>query len=230
MAINQQTATAKLYLKIQNLPAPFDRLADFLVSEKAVMTGSFLFSCIMDVDFKANDIDLVFGPGFSGIEHLEKLGWSYVPKNRKTSSEGYLNRAHVFNEFHMAHPKCPGVFINYIQYQEGDSQAALQKCIDDNFDLDGCTLQWNGKEWHLADDVVLEDFFNKTLKYREVCLYERINPGREEKCKPNSAVCNKTPVETAVRECILERLHKYEMRGFKIVNADKIRDVIQRSR
>ena len=226
MAINQQTATAKLFLKIQNLPAPFDNLAHFLITEKAVITGSFLMDCVLnDVDFKANDIDLVFGPGFDGIHALEKMGWSYFPSRlRKACKYGYLNRAHVFNEFHMTHPKCPGVFINYIQYQEGDSQAALQQCIDDNFDLDGCTLQWNGKEWHLAADVVFEDFMNKKLKYREVCLYERVNPGREKECQ---AICNNLPVEKAVRECILERLHKYEMRGFTIVNADKIRAVVQ---
>lgn len=220
--------TTRLMENLKKLPAPLNDvyISKFLQHHQAVLTGSFLFSCVMpDSSFVPQDIDVVFGKNYAdAVEELEKTGWSYVPTDRLTSRDGYCNMAHVTDQFHMAHRAVPNIKLNVITYKTCENQKDIQKCIDEYFDLDGCTLSYNGSDWHIAQDVDLNKFMiQKVLVYRESVLKDRIK-------KPNRApnvVYNKTPWEKAIYNWIMDRLKKYESRGFIISNVQDVRIYLQ---
>jgi uncharacterized glyoxalase superfamily protein PhnB len=215
--------TARLMEKLKKLPPPFNNvyISKFLQHHQAVLTGSFLFSCVMpDIPFVPRDIDVVFGKNYhDAVEELEKTGWSYVPTDRLTSRDGYCNMAHVTDQFHMEHRAHPNIKLNVITYKSCENQKNIQKCIDEYFDLDGCTLSYNGSDWHVAQDVDLNKFLTQqVLVYRESVLKDRIKKPKN----PSNATCNKTPWDEAIYNWIMDRLKKYESRGFTIANADDV--------
>jgi len=251
LKIDQALATSKLVEKLKKFPPPLNNISEFLQKHQAVLTGSFLFSCVMDTSFQPNDIDVVFGKNYlEATLEMEKLGWCCGNQDRLKSREGYCNLAHVNNQFNMVYKgdKSPltlalmktivdekidlskkydwdDLKFNFIVYGECENQSDIRKCIDEHFDLDGTTLQYDGKSWHLADDVNLDLFLNhKMMIYRNAQLLIRAK--KEE--NPHSLLCNDVPWELAIHNWIEDRLKKYESRGFTIMNAEQVREYLQK--
>ena len=243
--IDQVSATSKLLEKVKNLPPPLNNLSEFLQKYGGVLTGSFLFSCVMPTAFEANDIDVVFGKNYlEAAQAMEAVGWRCGANNRLKSRDGYCNLAHVTNEFNMIFKNKPEdvsikcvdgeqliqtkysehVKFNFIVYKECQTQSDIQKCIDEYFDLDGTTLQYDGKSWHIAADVDLDLFLHKKgMYYRESQLSARV-PKPEH--APHYSTCNDLPWEISIGRWIEERLKKYESRGFTILNVRKVREYL----
>ena len=222
-------ATTQLLKKLKSLPQPFDSFSCFLKQFNAVVAGSFLFSCI-GIDVKANDIDIFFG-SMDAVDFLKNLGWEYVPRDRHLCS--YVFSAGIDHEFSMKHPMCPDLLLNYIVYKNAPTQMDIQKKIDENFDLNGCTLQWNGDDWHVASDVNWEKLTReKVLTYRESQLHLRLSELK--KISDNDSVTFGTrgwkelreKVLNCIPDIILERLDKYEKRGFTILNREYVRKIV----
>jgi len=242
--LDQVSATLKLVEKLKTFPPPLNYLPQFLQKYGGVLTGSFLFSCVMPTTFAPHDIDVVFGENYAeAAQAMEKMGWRCGANNRLKSREGYCNLAHVTEEFNMIFKNQPedvsidivdgrqiiktkypeNVKFNFIVYKQCKSQSDIQKSIDENFDLNGTTLQFDGKSWHIAADVDLDSFLNKkVMSYRKSQLVARAPPYL--RFRQHHSICNDIPWEISVCGWIEERLKKYESRGFTITNAGEVRE------
>jgi hypothetical protein len=220
-----EQVTLRLLEKLKHLPAPLNNMGQFLQEFQGVLTGSFLLSCFF-TDLKPDDIDLVFGREWLKANNaLFAMGWHYGGTDNVKSREGYCNLTHVSEQYYLAHKSFPGLKLNFIVYGECQNQDYIRKRIEEYFDFDGCTLNWDGKKWSIAKDIDMKQFLNhKIMKYRESQLDHRLQKPEH---SAHKLMCNDVPWVVAVHGWIMDRLKKYEARGFTISNADYVKKRLQ---
>ena len=188
---------------------------DFLKRHNGILTGSFALKCFFPQDeWEADDID-IFLPNavdeknkFQGKrreknDELEKLGWQHVPYSSRgvdegKNMEGYDLRLPIGTHYKM---QKGSTVVNFIEYSGATTSQDVEDLIDKHFDINGCTIRWNGKEWHLTPDISFEFFLDRLWNHRE---FEFEN------------------LSLAQAAVIKERLVKYLNRGFQVRNAKQV--------
>ena len=220
----QQKATARLFHVLKYVPAPLNDMTKFLKAYSGVMAGSFLLSCLVHDRFVPGDIDIFFSAKFESIicTLLTRFGWEYVKCDKLKTNVGYLLIAGIASQYHM---KKSGCLVNCIFYElpsEDHMTEVICQRIDDGFDLDGCTLKWDGESWRLANDVSVQNLLKGILVFRESCLrqFDDIKDRNVQYLHPKT--CNFTSWEEVLYRRIDSRLTKYQDRGFTIANAVRV--------
>jgi hypothetical protein len=211
-------ATVRLLEKLKNLPPPLNNMVQFLQRYQGVMTGSFLLSCLFP-ELKPNDIDVVFGGNWIWANNaLFDMGWNYGGTDNLTN---YCNLGHITTQYYLKHKLYPELKLNFIVYEKCQTQNDIRQCIKEYFDFDGCTLNWDGKAWHIVEGIDMKNFLtHKVMKYRESQLNHRL---QKPEYLPPKFICNDVPWEVAIHNWIADRLKKYEARGFTISNGEYVR-------
>jgi hypothetical protein len=193
----------------EQFPAPLNDLNAFLKRHQAVVTGSFAVRHLLQESWSCDDIDVVFPHRAGFAAELEKAGWTYVPReNKKYEADFYAERLPVSANYHWTHPELAGVTLNVIQFENTRILTDVHNVIDDNFDLSGCTVRWDGSAWHIAGDISWADFFAKKWHFRSQLL-ERLATKSLKYVKRDAEITK-------------YRLQKYKERGVSIDNADDI--------
>jgi len=237
LTIADEKAVVALKENRAQLPSPLNTLDVFLKERKGLLAGSYLFQFVMDPKFEPNDIDLFFEHKqhnvYVGQEPrnlgplLETMGWIYVPSKRERAD--YIQNTGAINQFTMKHPNSP-LNINIIEYENCPTQELLAARIDEYFDLDGCTLKWDGgHQLKVAPDVNWNDFtIKRILNVRENQVEARIPKTLDDKYHPDALRGSEyrtslDVIRREIKDTFLARMAKYEARGFKIANADVVR-------
>ena len=170
----------------------FDQLADALKSYNMVITGSFPLGVVTNSDYTSGDIDFVT----YNNEKAEQF--------KKVLVENKWEKYEYSGYNHLSIP------LVSVKYKKGDIIISIitltrpDKSIYDIFDLDLCTLNFNGTEWQmtgLADEAAL---FDKKMRIYIGAIH----------MVDGEYLLN------------LSRLTKYQKRGFTITNLDEVKNDI----
>ena len=210
--------------RIDYLPHPLCN-GEFLVRHNAVMAGSaavkFFFPkdtwLIGDVDVFISDfnVDAMY-------DELQRMGWKKCRNPKYKREPDYKLRFPVAHDFRMRYLDC---VLNIVVYDigKGAKSEDIRRLIDTHFDINGCTISWNGCDWHLRSDMSFSDFLERKWAY----IYKDPFTMFDVNYRINEMVgelgFTKTHALLAISRLIDLRLKKYTDRGFNIVNATDIR-------
>lgn len=236
--------TKLLEATLSTLPLP--KLGPFLKRHHGVLAGSFLFQFIMEKKFVPDDIDLFFGDYAvtNAVNELHECGWSY--RQTKHGFSDYMGP--VKCEYKLFHPKSEYA-INIIVYNAVSIQEQIKQKIFETFDLDGCTLQWHGKnEWFIHPSVNWNDFVSGfTLNYNldqlktrlllnatiddikrvfnhvsSYYIFDHTTPNPRRVTDNDKSTLTLETYQRQVTELTLKRIKKYQDRGYVITGLDDV--------
>lgn len=153
--------TAQLRAWAQSLPAPLNDLDKFLKRHQGVLTGSTTLHCFLgdNKDWSPNNIDIFFA------STSRPLAYHFPDWELKS-------------EYHIAHTSM--TVYQYFHYQSQtilncnvytgskltpcQTQNHVKAMIHHYFDLDGCTIAWDGTQWSLSNRISWTDFYRKRFR------------------------------------------------------------------
>lgn len=239
-------------------PAPLPSLSDILLKNGAVVAGSFLFRFVMNSyedHFVPDNLDIFIATytHYEIIRIFEKCGW-------KMESDSVLIpyvlgsaacvRYSLLSPSPECHPRkvnihCYRNFGSYGNYFQNDSRVEhmsveerlfrVKESIDKHFDLNGCTLKWDGGDHlHASDDLNAGEFIHQhimSVRIQNLCQ-EPISNIQEFRHRWIHLSCGNSlqltmnqlneKFDRVVYNRILERIQKYKDRGFIIKNEHEV--------
>jgi hypothetical protein len=219
LSLNDDTGKIILYL-LDRFPPPLNTLDQLLRTHNAVIAGSFLFQFVTSTTFTPNDIDIFIHEQQwqSMLSAFNSNGWTSY---NVFDSLYYHVGLGTFKQCAF-YSRWADHRVNIIAYDGFQpSLSALKQHIDNTFDMDGCTLKWDGIG---PMEICLDSDWNqlklKVMRYRLPILQKRIEQAPINAINANMSVdC----VIDALTRNTRGRLDKYESRGFFIENAKIVR-------
>ena len=146
----------ELNRQLRHLPAPLPRIHEWLQEYDARLAGSFVTQCFFPhEDWKYGDIDIFCREGDTRtlVERLTRQhGWRV---NHDSREDDYQES--VSDVFHSVKLVCQGVTLNLVAYKS----PLVDAQIDKSFDLDGCTMRWDGKRWRWHCQMGLTNYLHR---------------------------------------------------------------------
>jgi len=216
-----------------HLPHPLNQ-SDFLHRFGVIIAGSFAVRHFFPNDnWIPGDLDIFMMDTPNGelsydlMEALQKEGWTQNrTRVKKPGSFLYHFNFPKSHKFHMHHPS-NNMEMEVICF--AFQNRCVQEIVNSYFDIDGCTISWNGFQWNLTPKMDFNDFLSRKWKF----MWNENNEN-EESCFTKMEFDRKNIYYTARGDIIglssaetirhvNDRMRKYESRGFLIVNQQKIR-------
>lgn len=150
----------ELEARMKALPAPFDAMNAFLERYHAVLCGSFITRTLFPNDTWNNqDIDIFLSKRFHDqVMALIVYDPHWLPD---CDTDEYENDD-IFRSRRRTRDQTNFNFIFYhVETQEEVTQQIFR-----HFDIDGCTMQWNGRQWMWCPEMELRNYWNRQWKYR----------------------------------------------------------------
>ncbi len=201
----------------KTLPPPLNGMDEFLKANRAVLTGStavhFFFP---DDGWHPDDIDIFFPEGdiYNHFRHahdlLEKQGWSEIVTKGRLRFEGAQDDYNIVDLPVKSTTKfkhTSGHVLNMTACKSDEytgpchTQNDVKRLTHQYFDLDGCTLSWDGDKWELAPRITWKDFYHRRWRLRT----------RDYGLLPKR-----------VSDVATKRVAKYRARGFNISDTTQI--------
>jgi len=197
---------------------------EFFVRTGAVLAGSAAVKHFFPEDtWKPRDVDLFvsFDKFENTVHDLKRFGWEsrhVYPKSNAFvySMDALVTQVHLYRLGDID----DSFSINLVgigrSSDSGGDANDLCGIVHSKFDLDGCAVCWDGKEWHVPPAMGWDKFLQRQWIYKWNDPLEQ--PHMKEKMELRCGAPIRPSALIAVAGNVTTRIVKYEKRGFTISN------------